>query len=121
MTNFADPSQPLDLNQLRAAQAEAAHVTEDPDANRDTLKIGSREYPLVRELTPNDMMLLDKVEAEQSNEQYLHFVPRLVPKKFREDLFAYITADPDDESDRVSYRELVKETNRAIEVIAARP
>lgn len=119
MTEYADPSQPLDLAQLRAAQAEKAAEPAAP--RKETLNIGGLSLPLVRVLTPIDMIDLQEAQDSGSLRQIIEAIPRLVPKQYREQLLTFLLSDPDDDSERLDFNDVVEEFGKALEVITARP
>lgn len=130
MTTDTNPSQPdqndgpIDLVQLRAAQAERAATPEaaaEADMTRE-LRINHRSWPLVTFLTPLNYAELQQAEESGSILELMKAVPLVVPKQYRQEVEDYILGDPEDEADRVDfYGALLPEWKRVQEVIAARP
>lgn len=119
MTNTpADPSVSLDFAQLRAAQAEAPSA---PAERKETLTVGKVTLPLVKSLTPLDMIELQDAQESGNLRQIIEAVPRLVAKHNRDELLDYLMSDPDDEADRVDFNDVIEEFGTALEAITARP
>lgn len=125
MTQAADPSQPIDFSQARAAAAEKVaetgevvptYVSGDPK-----LRVGRREYDLVPKLTALDASIMQEAFDTDNVRTIVEAMQRLVPKSQRDDLIAYLLDDPDDDADRVSLDDVFEAYQKAQEAIAARP
>lgn len=116
--NPAAPA-PIDFQQLRAAAQEAENAPQEP--RRETFDIGRYSWPLVTEITPMDMIVLQDAENSGSFRELISAMPRLIPKQHRDELLAVLLDDPDDPADRIPFEALLDEFKRASEVINARP
>lgn len=118
MTTTPDTNTPIDFAQLRAAKVEADTTIKE---RKETLNIGSVSLPLVKTLTPLDMIELQEAQESGSLRLIVEAIPRLVPKQYREELIGYLLSDPDVEADRVDFNMVIEEFGDALEVITARP
>lgn len=113
-----DSSQPIDFQQLRAAQAEHPKA---PAERKQHLNIGRLSLPLVKVLTPYDMIELQEAQDSGNLRDVIEVIPRLVPKQYQEQLRDYLMSDPDDEADRIDFLDVSDEFAAALEALTARP
>lgn len=118
MTNAPDPNVPLDLTQLRAAQAENLPATVE---RKETLNIGRFTVPLVKHFSPLEMIELQEAQESGSLRAVVEAIPLLVPKAHREALTEYLLSDPDDEAERLDFNDVIEEFGNALEAITTRP
>lgn len=126
MTTSHDPAVPIDFSQARAAAAEA-QIIQAQNANTPSppskykLSVGRREYDLVPKLSALDEAIMQEAFETNSIRAIVEAMQQLVPKAQRDDLIAYLLADPDDDADRVSSDDVLEAFKTAQEVIAQRP
>jgi len=120
MTNSpAAGAAPIDFAQLRAAAQEAVNAPEAP--RKETFDIGGHKFPLVTVITPLDMIELQDAQESGSFRELITAMPRLVPKEYRDSLLELLLSDPDDQSQRINFDDLLEEFKLASEAINARP
>lgn len=114
----ATPSGPIDFQQLRTAAAEAGGTPISSLPGKTTLSAYGREWPLVNEITPHDMIAFQDAQNSGEIRQLIAVMPRIVAEEHRAEFEATLW---DENAPRIPFSRLLDEFNAASEAVAARP
>ncbi len=121
MTGPSPSSAPIDFQQLRAAQAEAAENPPAARAKMTSIVVKGESYPLVTEITPNDMIEFQDAQESGSFRELITVMPNIIADTHRELFRERIWAKAERDADRISFTDLLEQFNKATEDINARP